>query len=142
MALYQGYFHKEWTRIQYIHYMRVGIDSKALNIDRWKKMFCTILGEYCLDCWHNRNEVLHGKELEDSKQIRLERIKKIVKGLYKRKGEIKGQREYRIFRMPIKKRLKMGIQSNTIWTGMAQEVLKLHRERMTKNTIHSWLQPR
>ena len=65
MALCQGYFHKDWTKIQFIHYKRAGIDSKVLNIDRWKKMFCTILGEYCLDCWHNRNEVLYGKELED-----------------------------------------------------------------------------
>ena len=54
---------------------------------------------------------------------------------------MRGTRYYRIFKMPLKKRLKMGVQANTIWIGMAEESLRLHREMQTKNTIDRWLQP-
>ena len=137
----QGYCHKGWARIQGKHYKSTGVKSRALNIERWKKMFCTILGEFCMDCWNVRNEAIHGKEIEESRKKRMERIKGIIKGIYKKRNEIRGTRYYRIFKMPLKKRLKMGVQANTLWIGMAEESLRLHREMQTKNTIDRWLQP-
>ena len=53
---------------------------------------------------------------------------------------IQGTHNLRIFDMPLYKRLRFGIQSITLWVGMVEDVLKLHRENPTKNTIHSWLQ--
>ena len=46
----------------------------------------------------------------------------------------------KIFDMPLAKRLLMGVQSSKIWVGMAEEVLKMNRERAIKHTIHHWLQ--
>ena len=94
-----------------------------------------------MDCWNVRNEAIHGKEIEETRKKRMERIKGIVKGIYKKRIEMRGTRYYRIFKMPLKKRLKMGVQANTIWIGMAEESLRLHREMQTKNTIDRWLQP-
>ena len=137
----QGYCHKGWAITQNRYYKLNGVNSKALNIELWKKNFCTILGEYSMDCWTRRNETIHGKDLDESRKKKLERIKRIVKGIYSKRSELRGTRYYRIFRMPLKKRLKFGIQANTIWIGMAEETLRRHREMMTKNTIDRWLQP-
>jgi ribonuclease HI len=137
----QGYVHKEWARVQQIHYSRNGIRSHALSIESWKKKFTTTLLEYSMDCWNRRNETLHGKEIEETRKIRLERVQKMVKELYKHRSEVKGTKYYRIFRMAIKKRIKLGIQTNTIWIGLAEEALRQYREKVAKNTLNNWLIP-
>lgn len=137
----QGYCHKGWSLIQNRYYRQTGLIKKTLNINRWKKSLVTILGDYSLDCWTMRNEILHGKEKEDSARLRLRNMRLKVKELYRMKNEIRGTKNYKIFDMPQYKRLRFGIQSITIWVEMAEEVLRLHRENMARNTIHTWLQP-
>ena len=73
--------------------------------------------------------------------MQLKTAREKVKSLYKKKGELRGTQNFKIFDMPMYKRLRFGIQSITLWVGMAEEVLKLHRENAVKNTIHHWLQP-
>ena len=104
-------------------------------------MFSTIMTDYSLDCWKERNETIHGKEKDKSRQKQLITIRKQVRGLYARRGELHGHPNKKIYDMPMKKRLRMGIQSTKIWVGLAEEVLRLHRENATKNTLHHWLQP-
>ena len=139
--LCQGYCHKGWSIVQNRYYRWMGIDTKTMNITRWKKRFVTILGEYSLECWRLRNEILHGKDQEESSKIQLKKMRKKARLLYGKKEEIRGTKNYRIFEMPLYKRLRFGIQSITLWVGMAEEVLKLHRENATRRTIHTWLQP-
>ena len=139
--LCQGFFHRGWTEIQRKHYRRSGKNSKILNIGRWKKMFSTILADYSLECWRMRNETLHGKEVDETRKTQLSKVKKQIKQLYGKKEILRGTSQFRIYDMPLKKRLGMGIQSSRIWVGMAEEVLRLQREKATKNTLHHWLQP-
>ena len=139
--LCQGYYHKTWTTVQSKHYKRLGKNSRTQNIGRWKKMFSTILVDYSLECWKLRNETIHGKERDESRKIQQVKIKIHIRDLYARKETLKGKPQYRIFDMPINKRLGMGIQSSLIWVGMAEEVLRLHRENATKNTLDHWLNP-
>ena len=108
---------------------------------KMEKMFCIILTDYSLDCWNSRNESLHGKEKDISRKKKLDNIRNQVRGLYARKRELHGHPNKKVFDMPLVKRLRMGIQSTTIWVGLAEEVLRLHREKATKNTLHHWLQP-
>ena len=140
-AFCQGFYHKEWSKIQEKHYMTLGINSKTMNIKRWKKMMSTILVEYCLECWTGRNEKIHGKDSDSSRKKKLETVRNKVKDLYKRRGELKGKKQKKIFDMPIKKRLLLGIQSTRLWVGMAEEVLRMDREMATKYNITHWLQP-
>ena len=140
-SLCQGYYHKGWAMTQSKYYRRLGSNSRTLNIRRWKKMFSTIMTDYSLDCWKERNETIHGKEKDKSRQKQLITIRKQVRGLYARRGELHGHPNKKIYDMPMKKRLRMGIQSTKIWVGLAEEVLRLHRENATKNTLHHWLQP-
>ena len=121
--LCQGYYHKTWTIVQSKHYRRLGKNTRTLNIGRWKKMFSTILVDYSLECWKLRNETIHGKERDESRKIQQAKIKKQIRGLYAIKETLKGKAQYRIYDMPLKKRLGMGIQSSRIWVGMAEEVL-------------------
>ena len=93
-----------------------------------------------MNCWKRRNETIHGIEIDESRLKKLERIKKVVREIYRRKSELRSTRFSRVFKMPLKKRLKLGIQANTIWVGMAEETLRLHREMMTRNTIDRWIQ--
>ena len=88
-----------------------------------------------------RNEVLHGKDNDESKKLKIKSIKGKVRQLYKCKETLRGTKNYKIFEMPLYKRLRYGIQSITLWVGMAEEVLKLHRENTTKMIIVHWLQP-
>ena len=141
MAFCQGYYHVGWARAQQAHYRREGIKKKSLNIGRWKKKFSVILGDFCLDCWKQRNETLHGKEMDEAKRKVLQKLRLKTKQLYKLKHELRGSKNSGIFDMPLYKRIRFGIQSMTIWVGMAEEVLKLHRENATKNTILHWLGP-
>ena len=104
-------------------------------------MFSTILAEYCLDCWQLRNETLHGKELETSRKKQLDAIRKQIKTAYKQKESMRGRPNFKIFEMPLHKRLMMGIQSSKIWIGMAEEAIRLHRENATMNTLDRWLNP-
>ena len=140
-CLCQGFYHKEWARIQQRHYQRLGKKSRSLNITRWKKMFSTIMAEYSLECWKMRNESIHGKENGDSRLLRKEKIGKLIKGLYGKKKELNKKMRRRVFSMPLEKRLRMGIQSSTIWVKLAEEVLRRHRDNLSKNTLHHWLQP-
>ena len=140
-SLCQGYYHKGWAITQSKYYRRLGSNTRTLNIRRWKKMFSTIMTDYSLDCWKERNETIHGKEKDKSRQKQLITIRKQVRGLYARRGELHGHPNKKIYDMPMKKRLRMGIQSTKIWVGLAEEVLRLHRENATKNTLHHWLQP-
>ena len=119
----------------------MGKKSKLLNIGRWKKMFCTIMTDYSLDCWKLRNESIHGKETDTSRLKKKDRLQKQIKGLYKQRKELPESKKRRIFDMPLEKRLHMGIQSSTLWIGLAEEVLRRHREQLARNTLHHWLQP-
>ena len=113
-----------------------------MNIRRWKKLFSTILADYCLDCWKGRNETIHGSNDDKTRGTQLDTLRTQVKGLYSRKAElVRGTKFEKIFAMPKKKRLRLGIHSTIIWVDMAEEALRLHREEATKNTIHQWLQP-
>ena len=138
----QGYQHKAWAKAQDIYYKYLGINTKYMNIGRWKRMVSTILGEYCLDCWERRNKIIHGDNVTESRTKKLVRLRKQVSKLYRMKDELKGTPNKGIFDLPQEKRKKMGIQSTKIWIGMAEEVLRLHRENAIKYTIHQWLQPR
>jgi hypothetical protein len=137
----QGFYHKQWSILQERHYRRNGIRSHALSIDRWKIMFSTILVEYSLSCWNHRNEIIHGKEIAESRAKQRKRIQHQVRNIYKQRSEVRGTKYYKIFTMALKKRLKLGLQANTIWIGMAEEALRLHREMMSKNTLNNWLIP-
>ena len=104
-------------------------------------MVSIILSEYCLECWRLRNESLHGKDKIESREKKLAEIRKSVRKLYKKKHELGMREKKRLFSMPMCKRLNMGIQSTKLWVGMAEEVLRLHREKATQLTINQWLQP-
>ena len=137
----QGYCHSEWSRVQSRHYAKLGTTTRTLNIKRWKRMMCEILADFSLECWKQRNETIHGKEKDETRKKQLDNIRKQVKGLYARKGELHGQYNKKVFNMPLKKRLRMGIQSSKIWVGLAEEVLRLNREKATRNKLFNWLEP-
>ena len=141
MAFCQGYYHSEWATVQQAHYRREGIKKKSLNIGRWTKKFSTIMGDYCLKCWKHRNETLHGKENDEARKKVLKKMRLKAKQLYKLKDELRGSKYSGIFDMPLYKRIRFGVQSITLWVGMAEEVLKLHPENAAKNTILQWLGP-
>jgi hypothetical protein len=105
-------------------------------------MFATTLCDYSMDCWNHRNEMLHGKTLKDSRTITIEKLRKQVRALYSKRESVRRQRNKKIFDMPLKKRLTMGIQSTKLWIDMAEEVLRLDRETATKNTLDMWLMDR
>ena len=67
-GLCQGFYHKEWARVQSRYYRRMGTNTRKMNIGRWKKMFSIILTDYSLDCWKSRNESIHGKEQDISRK--------------------------------------------------------------------------
>ena len=140
-CLCQGFVAKEWSRIQARHYRRLGKKSRTLNIARWKKMFSTILTDYSIDCWKLRNESLHGKETDSSREKQLGKLKKQIKGIYGQRGEMSGENKRKVFNMPLRQRLRMGVQSSKLWVGLAEEVLRRQRENREKNTLHHWLQP-
>ena len=104
-------------------------------------MFSTILTEYSIDCWKLRNESIHGNEKDESRKKRKMALGQQIRGLYKNKEELSGKTRRRVFNLPLKKRLGMGIQSSKLWINLAEEVLRIHREKRTNNTLHHWLQP-
>ena len=104
-------------------------------------MFSTILSDYCLECWRLRNEALHGNDRHSSREKKLVTIRKRVRFLYKRRKELGAKEEDEAFKMPIKKRLNLGIQSLNLWVGKVEELLRIKREKEYKQTLHHWLQP-
>ena len=141
-AMCQGFLHKDWATTQREHYNTLGVNTRYLNIGRWKKMMSNILCEYSLECWALRNEKIHGKTAPESRTIKLTNLRKQVRSLYGKKDQIRREKNKAIFDMPLKKRLRLGIQSTKLWVGMAEEVLRMDRENATKNTIVHWLQHR
>ena len=89
-------------------------------------MFLTIITDYVNDCWKMRNEAIHGEATKEGRMVRKKRLVEQVKSLYRKKSELNGSPYRRIFAMRISQRIKMGIQSLTLWVGKAEEVLKLH----------------
>ena len=137
----QGFYHKEWTTIQMRYYRRLGTNSRSLNIRRWKKLFSTILTDYSLECWKNRNESIHGNEIDESRKKKKAALGRQIKGLYNKQDELRGETKRRVFSMPLKQRLGMGIHSSKLWISLAEEMLRRHREKAKKATIYHWLQP-
>jgi hypothetical protein len=105
-AMCQGFVHKDWAITQRDHYRKLGTRTKYCNVGRWRRMFCTILSTYCLECWNKRNETLHGKTHPESRAKKLVRLRKQVKALYQCKGMVKRIGNKRIFDMPLKKGLQ------------------------------------
>ena len=68
MALCQGFYHTGWSTAQQRHYLSIGLNQKMVNIRRWKKMLSVIMSDYCLKCWSGRNESIHGKDIESSRE--------------------------------------------------------------------------
>ena len=56
-------------------------------------MLSTIMGDYCLECWKQRNKTLYGKEKEESKK------KMLKKG--KKEDLLRGSKNFSIFDMPL-----------------------------------------
>ena len=138
----QGYVHIDWVTIQAIYYRRQGLNKRLYNIKRWRRKFIEILTEYGKECWKMRNEAIHGTTVKEGRELRLERLRKQVEEIYKKRRTIKGEDAKRLFAIPMKKRMKFGIQALTLWVGKAEEVLKLNREQADKYTIHRWLECR
>ena len=138
----QGYVHIDWVTIQAIYYRRQSLNKRLYNIKRWRRKFIEILTEYGKECWKMRNEAIHGTTVKEGRELRLERLRKQVEEIYKKRRTIKGEDAKRLFAIPMKKRMKFGIQALTLWVGKAEEVLKLNREQADKYTIHRWLECR
>jgi hypothetical protein len=141
-AFCQGFTHKKWAEAQSEYYRMSGVKNRSMNGGRWETMLSTILSDYCLDNWERRNKTIHGETITESRGKKLVRLRKQVGELYKEKRSLKGTNNQNIFKLPKEKRQKMGVQSLQIWIGMAEEVLRMHRETTTKLTIHRWLQQR
>ena len=135
----KGFAHKGWAVAQSRHYRRLGLNSKLYSDKRWKRMFLTALTDYSNECWNFRNEAIHGSSTIIGREMRKSKLVDQVKYLYKKKNELRGSPLRRIFHMQLSRRIKLGIQSLTLWIGKAEEVLKLHREEADKNTIDRWL---
>ena len=135
----KGFVHEGWARAQNTHYRRLGLSPKIYSIQRWKRMFLTIITDYGNECWKMRNEAIHGEATKEGRLVRKKRLVEQVKALYRKKSELNGSPYRRIFAMRVSQRIKMGIQSLTLWVGKAEEVLKLHREEADRNTIRRWL---
>ena len=102
-------------------------------------MFLTALTDYSNECWNFRNEAIHRSTTIIGRETRKSKLVDQVKILYKNKTELRGSPLLQIFNMQLSQRIKLGIQSLTLWIGKAEEVLKLHREEADKNTIDRWL---
>ena len=87
----QGYVHIDWVTIQAIYYRRQGLNKRLYNIKRWRRKFIEILTEYGKECWKMRNEAIHGTTVKEGRELRLERLRKQVEEIYKKRRTIKGE---------------------------------------------------
>ena len=141
-ALFQGYIAKRWSIAQDQSYKSKGVQSRSLNGNIWSKKTVTMLQTYSYKCWQTRNNIKHGNNKEENKKEERKRLKTKIRELYRYKKKLKNKQGQKHFYTPINKRLKQGNYSMKVWLSTAEEIIRLDRERATKNTIVHWIQHR
>ena len=139
MAMLQGYIHVSWAYEQDKYFRSMGWNKRKYNKQVWRQSLLRALTEYTRDCWKLRNDAIHGDNTVEGRTIRLNKLRKQVEQLYKNKKEMDGKQARLLYAVPIKQRLKYGVQALTLWIGKVEEVLKMNREQADKYTIRRWL---
>jgi hypothetical protein len=148
-SILQGFITTEWSAIQQ-RYIRKNptLFDPSNNIKKqksndtlgtWKRCLVSELTQYTLDCWHYRNDQIHGALETANRQLHHRQLIQRVRKLYCESTILTRTEDRKYFRMPCKLRVK---QKNIVrletWANMVELVLRQHRERETREMIDPW----
>ncbi len=140
-GLLQGYVSRFWAETYRLHLEYTGtFSASALLV--WKKEFVGGLLNITEKGWKLRNQHLHDKDFAIHTHQQRSVLQEKIQHLYTFKNELVIQSDRNVFRKPLDYRLSQSLTHMTLWISLAEETLKLHRERATKNTLLRWLSNR
>jgi hypothetical protein len=133
--LLKGYMSSNWAKVQ-----RMYIQEQKLEANpQWASKALEILQSYTIAMWQHRNNYLHGIDIQENRQIRMEKTKSLIHSLYANHDRMHIPLQDKTFDLPIQERLESSLTAQIAWIELATRRIRMHREEATKNTLDRWL---
>ena len=136
----RGFISKAWTEAQEYY----NNTCKGALKD-WKSILVRWMIETSWKMWEERNKVIHGNTIEEARMNKIKVLQESILLLYRRarlSHRFMDERERRIFRMDVTKRVKGGVIALETWVKLATMVVEKVEERVEKRRptqIEQWL---
>ena len=136
----RGFISAQWAEIQYNLDKQQKRESK-----QWNKLFVTWLVNVSWEMWKLRNEELHGQNVKEGREKKLQHYKSLVSILYQQAHKVACLRDndvIQLFKMSEDRQKKKGFVALETWTGLAEKVLAQAEEKLQKiqeNGLDKWL---
>ena len=133
----KGIITKEWTFAQR-EYWKTN-PKRRFGAEGWTSKFIHSIMMVTIGMWKFRNELIHGKTLLETKELKKKRLKERIEELYKEKKKLSLPLDLKVFEMPLGFRKKQGIQQMELWIGLAEDTLKNYEIEKKNNPLLRWL---
>ena len=133
--LLKGFISVNWSKVQQIYINEQQLEDNP----QWASKAIEILQSYTLTMWQYRNNYLHGIDIKENRQIRLEQTKSMIQSLYANHDRMHIPLQDKTFDLPIQERLESSLTAQIAWIELATRRIRMHREEATKNTLDRWL---
>ena len=133
----KGIITKEWTFAQKEYWKNN--PKKRYGAEGWTPRFIQSIVTVTTGMWRFRNDLLHGKTLTETKELKKKRLRERIEELYKEKTKLFLPLDLKVFEMPMPYRKKQGIQQMELWIGLAEDTLKNYESKQDNNPLIRWL---
>jgi hypothetical protein len=130
--LFRGRIAKKMADFMESHYRSMPIDRKRYTGVRWCKMLIKNIWNTVLRLWENRNEWIHGKQLQAERRTEQQRVHHRVCKYYEMRDLLEhGDRE-KIFYKDLDDMLNEDARYLKAWLKLAQRVFSMARKEQAK----------
>ena len=136
----RGFISVWWAETQYKVDKQQKRESK-----QWNKLFVTWITNVSWEMWKLRNEELHGQNVKEGREKKLQHYQSLVSILYKQAHKVACLMDNdvtQLFKLSEERQKKKGVVALETWTGLAEKVLAQAEEKLQKiqeNGLDKWL---
>jgi enamine deaminase RidA (YjgF/YER057c/UK114 family) len=130
--LYKGRIARDIIRFMESHYRGLPIDSKRYTGERWGKMLIKNIWNTVLRLWENRNEIVHGKQMQETQRTEKQRLLHRVHQYFASKDQLEQQDRERIFYKDEEAIQQEDTRYIKAWLKLAQRTFSIAKREQTK----------
>ena len=136
----RGFISKKWAEIQQEY-----DTSKKLQPKQWNTTIIQWLLEYSWEMWKERNQALHGTNMKETREKRLEQLRREVGYLYSRVANLPKPHSNdvkQMFKLKEENRKKKGVVALETWINIATKIVKVAEEaapKLKQTELDEWL---
>jgi ribonuclease HI len=130
--LYKGRVARAMIQFMETHYRGLSIDAKRYTGERWGKMLIKNIWNMVLTLWEKRNDIVHGKQLQEDHRTERQRLQHRVRKYYEIKDTLEHHDREKIFYKDEEVLLMEDNRYIKAWLKLAQRAFSVAKREQAK----------